>query len=178
MKRHFLARSGREKLLLLAFAGIAAVTWLASTAGRVGVLWRERNSLQAEQELQQTWLANRTAIEARAAEAVHRLEPARTLNGTRLVGELNTLATQAGLSAEVSGQRTERTDQFAFHSAQVSFRRAELGDLVRFYEALAARSPYLGLEQMSLTVDRGAPGQLNASFRVVAAELTPATAAK
>jgi hypothetical protein len=29
------------------------------------------------------------------------------------------------------------------------------------------------LEQMTLTVDRGTPGQLNASFRVVAAELTP-----
>jgi hypothetical protein len=54
----------------------------------------------------------------------------------------------------------------------VSFRRADLGALVRFYEALSARSPYVGLEQMTLTVDRGAPGQLNATFRVVAAELT------
>jgi hypothetical protein len=172
MKRYFLSRSGREKALLLAFAGIAALIWLFSATGRIRVLWQERNSLKAEHETQQTWLANRTAIEARAAAAVHQLDPAQTLNGTRLVGELNALATSAGLSAEVSGQRTERTVQFAFHSAQVSFRRADLGSLVRFYEALSARSPYVGLEQMTLTVDRGAPGQLNATFRVVAAELT------
>jgi hypothetical protein len=134
-------------------------------------MWQEQRSLRAEHEIQQMWLANREAIEAHAAEAVHQLDPAQTLNGTRLVGEINALATQAGLSAEVSGQRTERTTQFSFHTAQVSFRRVELGALVRFYEALAARSPYVGLEQMTLTVDRGAPGQLNASFRVVAAEL-------
>ena len=173
MKRFFLGRSGREKILLLAFAGIAAVVWLLGTLGRTRAMWLERNSLQAEQETQRMWLANRPAIEQRAAEAVRRLEPAQTLNGTRLVGELNKLATQAGLSAEVSGQRTERTTQFAFHSAQVSFRRVELGALARFYEALSTRSPYVGLEQMTLTVDRGAPGQINASFRVVAAELTP-----
>ena len=95
------------------------------------------------------------------------------LNGTRLVGELNTLATQAGLNAEVSGQRTERTSQFAFHSAQVSFRRVPIASLVRFYEALTQRSPYLGLEQVALTLDRGSPGMINATFRVVAAELEP-----
>jgi hypothetical protein len=173
MKRFFLGRSGREKTLLLAFAGIAAVVWLLGTTGRIRALWQESNSLLAEQETQRTWLANRTVIEQRAAGAVRQLDPAQTLNGTRLVGELNTLALQAGLSAEVSGQRTERTVQFAFHSAQVSFRRVELGALVRFYESLSARSPYVGLEQMTLTVDRGTPGQLNASFRVVAAELTP-----
>jgi hypothetical protein len=71
----------------------------------------------------------------------------------------------------VSGQRTERTTQFAFHSAQVNFRRVELAALVRFYEDVAKRSPYVGLEQVSITVDRGAPGTLNATFRVVAAEL-------
>ena len=109
MKRYFLSRSGREKALLLAFAGIAAIIWLFSATGRIRVLWQERNSLQAEHETQQTWLANRTAIEARAAAAVHQLDPAQTLNGTRLVGELNALANSAGLSAEVSGQRTERT---------------------------------------------------------------------
>ena len=29
MKRYFLSRSGREKALLLAFAGIAAIIWLS-----------------------------------------------------------------------------------------------------------------------------------------------------
>ncbi len=173
MKHFYLKRSVREKMLLLAFAGIAAGAWLLGLTGRAQQLWRDGRTLRAEHETQQLWLSNKTAIEARAARAVQQLDPAKTLNGTRLVGELNTLATQVGLAAEVTGQRTERTAQFAFHSAQVSFRRVELGALVKFYEGLAAKSPYIGLEQLSLTTDRGAPGMLNASFRVVAAELTP-----
>lgn len=173
MKKFFFSRSLREKILLLAFLGIAALAWLLSTTGRARQRWQEWASLRVERETQQVWLNGKAAIEARAAKAVQQLEPGKTLNGTRLVGELNNLAMQAGLSAEVSGQRTERTTQFAFHSAQVSFRRVELGALVKFYEALSARSPYIGLEQLSLTTDRGAPGMLNASFRVVAAELNP-----
>lgn len=171
MKRYFLTRTVREQVLVLAFVLLAAGAWLIGGVGRVRDRWLEYRSLRAGQETQAAWLANREAIEQRAAAAVHQLEPAQTLNGTRLVGELNRLATAAGLSAEVSGQRTERTAQFSFHSAQVSFRRADLGALVRFYETLAERSPYVGIEQMTLTNDRGAPGQVNATFRVVAAEL-------
>jgi hypothetical protein len=173
VKRRFLARTLREKLLLLVFVGLVAATWIASVAGRSRVLVAEARAVAATRADQALWLGNRTAIEAAAAQATARLDPARTLNGTRLVGELSALAGQAGLSPEVSGQRSERTTQFAFHSAQVSFRRADLGALVKFYEEVSRRSPYIGLEQVSLAVDRGAPGTLNATFRVVAAELQP-----
>lgn len=171
MKRYFITRSLREKALLVAFVGLGALVWVFSAAGRargVAQEWRSLRSARAEQQL---WLNNRPEIEARAAQATAQLDPARTLNGTRLIGELNALARAAGLAPEVSGQRTERTTQFAFHSAQVNFRRVEIGPLVKFYEELAKRSPYVGLEQVSLAVDRGAPGTLNATFRVVAAEL-------
>ncbi len=173
MKKYFLSRSSREKLLVLALVGVAALAWLFGALGRTRQRWDEWRSLQVERETQQIWLGNQKSIEARAAKAVQQLDPAKTLNGTRLVGELNTLATGAGLNAEVSGQRSERTTQFAFHSAQITFRRADMGSLVRFYQALSQRSPYLGLEQVSLTQDRGAPGMINATFRVVAAELAP-----
>ena len=171
MKRYFLTRSTREKSLLVLFVGIAPLVWIASATGRARGLWQEVASTRADAETQRMWLSNRTAIEEQAARATAQLDPARTLNGTRLVGEMNSLAQAAGLAAEVSGQRTERTTQFAFHSAQVSFRRAEMGALVKFYEELSKRSPYVGLEQVSIAADRAAPGTLNASFRVVAAEI-------
>lgn len=171
MKRYFLTRTVREKALLVAFATLVALAWLLSAAGRARMRWQEWGSLRVSGKEQQLWLANRADIEARAAKATVQLDPAKTLNGTRLVAEMSALAAQAGLTAEVSGQRTERTTQFAFHSTQVSFRRADMGALVKFYEALSARSPYVGLEQVSLAADRGAPGTLNATFRVVAAEL-------
>jgi hypothetical protein len=171
MKRFFLTRSFREKTLLVAFVSLVAIAWLLSGAGRARARLQDWQSLRASGEEQRLWLTNRTEIEARAAKATAQLDPAKTLNGTRLVAEMSSLAAQAGLTAEVSGQRTERTTQFAFHSAQVTFRRAEMNALVKFYEALSARSPYVGLEQVSLAADRGAPGALNATFRVTAAEL-------
>lgn len=171
MKRYFFTRSMREKALLVAFVSMAALAWLISAFGRSRVMAQEWRSTQVAGEEQRQWLSNQADIEAKAAAATAQLDPARTLNGARLIGELNSLAGHAGLSPEVSGQRTERTTQFAFHSAQISFRRAEIGPLVRFYEEISQRSPYIGLEQVSLAVDRGAPGTVNATFRVVAAEL-------
>lgn len=171
MKRFFLTRSLREKVLLTAFVALAALTWFFSALGRARVLGLEWRAGAATLKDQQVWLGNQAEIEARAAQATAQLDAARTLNATRLIGELNSLAQAAGLAPEVSGQRTERTTQFAFHSAQVTFRRVEIGALVKFYEELSKRSPYVGLEQVSLVVDRGSPGTLNATFRVVAAEL-------
>lgn len=171
MKRYFFTRSAREKALVLAFVVLASLAWLLSAVGRTRVFVTEWRSVAAAGAEQQLWLANQAAIEAQAAKATAQLDPTRTLNGARLIGELNTLSSAAGLSPEVSGQRSEPTAQFSFHSAQVSFRRADMGSLVRFYEEVAKRSPYIGLEQVSLAIDRGAPGAVNASFRVVATEL-------
>ncbi|MBA3848732.1 MAG: general secretion pathway protein GspM [Opitutus sp.] len=171
MKRHFLTRTLREKVLVTVFIGFASLTWLFSSLGRGRALAQEWRSAAAAGAEQRMWLANQAPIEAQAARSTGQLDAARTLNGARLIGELNALAGQAGLAPEVSGQRTERTTQFAFHSAQVSFRRADLASLVRFYEEISKRSPYIGLEQVSLAIDRGAPGTVNATFRVVAAEL-------
>lgn len=171
MKRFFYTRTLREKTLLVAFVSLVAIVWLISATGRTRARLADWRSLRSAGEEQRLWMSNRADIEARAAKATAQLDPAKTLNGTRLVAEMSTLAAQAGLTAEVSGQRSERTTQFAFHSAQVSFRRAEMGALVKFYESLSARSPYVGLEQVSLAADRGAPGTINATFRVTAAEL-------
>jgi hypothetical protein len=171
MKRYFLTRSMREKALLVAFVSLASLAWLLSAVGRTRVAVQDARSLAAEAEETRLWLGNKTAIEAQAAKATAQLDPARTLNGARLVGELNALASQAGLAPEVSGLRSERTTQFSFHSVQVSFRRADLGALVKFYEEVSRRSPYIALEQLSLATDRGAPGSLNATFRVFATEL-------
>lgn len=171
MKRYFFTRTLREKALLTAFVALVALAWLFGALGRTRARWQEWSSLRIAGKEQQLWLGNRADIEARATKATAQLDPAKTLNGTRLVAEMSGLASQAGLTAEVTGQRTERTTQFAFHSAQVSFRRVDLAALLRFYEALSQRSPYVGLEQVSLAADRGAPGTLNATFRVTAAEL-------
>ncbi|MBL9214836.1 MAG: general secretion pathway protein GspM [Opitutaceae bacterium] len=173
MKLFFLGRALREKVLLLAFAALALLIWGGRGLARAQAFLAEARAARAELATQRVWLDHGPEIDAKAVAATKNLDPARTLNATRLVGELNELAAQAGLSADISGQRTERTSQFAFHTVQANFRRTELGPLLKFYEALSQRSPYIGLEQFTLAADRANPGQINASFRIVSAELGP-----
>ena len=172
MKTFFLSRVLREKVLLLTFSALALAIWAGQLLGRGGKLWDDWRTTRAEFAAQKIWLQNGPAIDAKAAATTKSLDPAKTLNATKLVGELNTLASAAGLNADISAQRTERTSQFAFHTVQVNFRRADLAALLRFYRDLSRRSPYIGLEQFSLAADRGSPGLLNASLRISSAELS------
>ena len=171
MKRFFLGRVLREKMLLLAFAALALLIWGSQLLSRGQRLAGDWHSARAELATQQVWLENRVAIDAKATAATKSLEPAKTLNAARLVGELNAIAGRAGLTADINSQRSERTSQFAFHTVQINFRKADLGALLKFYGELSQRSPYIGIEQFSLTVDRANPSQLNVSFRAVSAEL-------
>jgi len=171
MKRRYQARSLREKLLILLFAAALAVWWLTLATGRLGRLVQDWRSVSAELASQRAWLDHRAAIEARAAQAAKNLEPARTLDATHLVGEVMALARQAGLAPGIDSPRTQRTPQFAYHTVEVNFRRAELGALVNFYEALNRRAPYLALEQCALSADRANPAQLNASFAIFSVEV-------
>ncbi len=168
MKSFFVAKSLRERVLLLALVGLALAWWGTSILGRLNLTRRDWLSLVAERTEQSLWLKNRNAIAEQAAVAAKQLDPARTLDATQLLAELNQYA--SGLNAEIGAQRTERTSGFAMHSLQVNLRRVDLPGLLRFYQSLAARTPYIGIEQCSLTVDRANPGLLNASFRISAVQ--------
>lgn len=172
MKTFFLSRALREKVLMLLFAALALMIWVSRGLNRGQNLWDDVRDVRTDLATQRLWLKNAPAIAAKAAAATRSLDPARTLSATKLLGELSELAVQAGLKAEISGgQRTERTDQFAFHTVQLNFRKADLGALVNFYRELSKRSPYIGIETFSLEADRTSPGQVNAGFRLVSAEL-------
>lgn len=171
MKSFYLAWTGRERALLLLFALIGLGWWAPSVLGRLGDWRREHHALRAEQQVQDIWLERQGEVEVRAAAAARALDPAKALDAAQAFAELNRLA--AGLNAEIAAQRSERVEQFALHTVQVTIRRADLPALVRFYEQLAARSPYLGIEQCALTVDRASPGLLNAVFRIHSIEALP-----
>jgi hypothetical protein len=171
MKARFLSRTPREKSLVLLFAVVFSAVWLTTAAGRLVQRWQGWHNVSAERTSQRLWLDNRPAIEERAARAVKIFEPGRTMDASHLIGEVAALAGAAGLSAGVDPPRTQNTEQFAYHTVQVTFRRAELGALVNFYEALGRRSPYLALEQCSLIADRANPALLNAVFVIFSVEV-------
>ncbi len=175
MKTFFLKRSPRERFLLLLFVAAAAGVWLVSAAGRLHARWTEGRLAAGRLAAQQFWLEQKPAIDARAAKAGANFDPARTLDATHLVGEVSALAAGAGLSAGVESPRTQRTGQFAYHTVQVAFRRADLAGLVKFYRALGQRAPYLALEECALTANRANPAEIDARFTMFSVEISPRT---
>lgn len=168
MNQFFQTKSLRERLLMLLFVAIAFAWWGSSSLGRFN-LWRhDWSSVREERKTQELWLQNRDSITAQASAAAKTLDPGRTLDALQLLTELNRFS--QGLNAEIGAQRTERTTGFAMHSMQVNLRRVDLAGLLRFYRQLSERAPYIGIEQCTITVDRGSAGALNASFRISAVQ--------
>ena len=171
MKAFFLSRTLRERVLLLVFALIGLGWWGPAALGRLGSLRRELKEYQTDRETQQLWLSRRTEIEARAAAAARTLDPAKTLDASQAFAELTRMT--SGLTAEIGSGRTQQSEQFALNNVQITIRRADMAGLLKFYEQLAARAPYLGIEQCVISADRTNPGQLSAVFRVYSIEALP-----
>lgn len=172
LKAFFLSRLLREKVLLVAFVALGAVMWFSSFSKRAARVTREHSAVVAELAVQKQWLANRATIEAAAVQAVKNLDPQKTLDDTRLVGELSALARQFNLKGMTNDTpQTARSGQFAVHTVLVTLPRANFDDLNRFYVELARRSPYLGIEQFSLAADRANPNLLNAAVKVSSVEI-------
>ncbi len=105
------------------------------------------------------------------------LEPSKTFDATSLVSAITGIAGRSQLPVNTESPRTQKSSQFAVHTMQVTTRRAELAKLIRFYQELASKAPYLGLEQISLQVDRSAPGLVNVTMQIVSVELVAEAAA-
>lgn len=171
LKTYFLGRLLREKVMLALLVALGALMWFSNFSRRAARDWRAQHAVTVELAEQKQWLGNRAAIEAGALQAVKNFDPAKTLDDTRLVGDLSALARENGLKLTNDTPRTERSGSFAIHTVQITIQRAEWEPLKRFYLALARRSPYLGLEQLALAADRTNPAQLNASLRVSSVEI-------
>jgi hypothetical protein len=171
LKAWFLGRLLREKILVFAFVLLGALIWLSSAADGMKANVRRFRAANSDLGTQALWLNNRATIEAAAAEAASHLDPSKTYDATFLVSEVSGMARRAGLSANTEPPRTQRSPQFAIHTLQLTTRRADLGAVLRFYQELAGKAPYLGLEQISVQGDRSAPGMLNATLQVASVEL-------
>lgn len=172
MKAFFLSRLLREKILMLAFVLIGALIWLSGVAERANAQLKAIKVTTTDLDVQQRWLLQRARIEKEATLAIEHLDPSRTFDNVRLQSELNTLARSAGLTNyDVSDSRTSRTSQFAVHSVQFSVRNTNMTALIAFYQLLAQRAPYLGLEEFALASNQANPSQLTANWRVTSIEI-------
>jgi len=177
MKAWFVAKLLREKLLVIGLVLLASIIWLSAATSHLSKARLAFKAAGAELTTQSYWLDNRSTIEGAAAEAAKNLDSTKTKDATFLVAEVMAMAKRAGLAVNTEPPRTLGSAQFAVHTVLVSSRRADMGSVLRFYEELSSRAPYLGLEELSIQGDRGAPGMLNLNLRIASVELirTPAS---
>lgn len=174
MRNWFQSRNRREQLLVTFFIVLGALIWLTSAAGRLRTGWAGWRSTQTELGTQQLWLDRQQEIEASSTSAVRNLDPARTLDATKLVATVTSLASGAGLQPNIDSPVSQRTPQFAYHTIKVTFRRANLPALLKFYDELTKQAPYLNLESVGLQTDRAAAGTLNVTLQVSATQIVKA----
>lgn len=175
IKAYFITRLLREKILLMAFALILVGVWGSSFMTRGGVALRDVRAVSTDLSDQNLWLARKQNIENAARQAIGRLEPGRTLDSTKLLAEVNKIATETGLTSNTTVEDTkseqEPSGQFTVHSLRFTVRKADYGTLVKFYSELQKRTPYIGLEQFTIQADRTNPAQLSAVLKLTSVEV-------
>lgn len=173
LKAWFLNLAARERLLLAVFLVLALAAWLTSFSGRAGAFVRSYRTTSSDLEEHALWLGRRSLIESDAQKAIAKLDPAQTLDGTKLTAEVTRLAALAGLTSnvQVDDTRNDASSQFIVHTLRFSVRKADYVSLVRFYQELQKRSPYIGLEQFALQADPGSAATLTATLRISSVEV-------
>lgn len=173
LRAFFLARALREKLLLVAFIAIGLLWWGSAYLTRAGVFWRDQRSTRVRLTEQAEWIRNRVKIEENAHTAAAKLDQTKTLNAIQLATALQQLANEAGLrNAQLSGQPvTTKSGQFAIHTANYVIRGAEWEPLVKFYEALQKRAPYIAVDQFNLGAAPNNPSQLTLQLKAESVEI-------
>jgi hypothetical protein len=174
LRAYFLTRAVREKLLLVAFVGIAVLWWGSSFATRATTFWQAQRTTTLRLREQAEWIRNENTIKETAKKTASRLDPTKTLSGNQLVTTVSQLANEAGLKGlqTAGGTVTTTSGQFAVHSQEFVIRNVEWETLSKFYEALQRRSPYISLERFTLTAAANNAAQLTLSLKVTSVEIT------
>jgi len=171
MKHLFFQLQPRERVMAAAAAGVAAFLWSTAAWERTRGEWDTTRGLEEVAGIQQGWIGREKEIRAAAAEAMQGLEAGRGYDEARLVAEAVQAAKDAGLSASTDAPKSQKAGKFAIHSLQMNCRRADIGSVVRFYESISPRAPYLALGSFSLQADRGDAGTVSVNMQVTALEL-------
>ena len=171
----FLGRLLREKLLLVAFAGIGLLWWLSAFSTRANAFGLQQRRTTAALKEQQQWLDRKKIIESEAQKVAAQLDPAKTLDATHLHSAMQALVTEAGFKNTRPNPLPDKVSgQFSIHTIEYTIQgldgNAGWMALTKFYAALRDRSPYIVIETFTVNVGQGNAQQHNVLLRVCSFE--------
>ena len=171
MKHLFFSLKPRERLMALLGLVMLAFLWSTGAWGRVRGGWDDWQALEVDAKVQKTWLAKEKELRADAAKALQGLDAGKGYDEAKLVAETIAAAKECGLTPNTEAPKTLKAGRFATHTLQLSCRRAEIANIVKFYQNLAARAPYVALSSLNLQADRGSAGTVSMTAVITALEL-------
>ena len=171
MKHFFFSLKPRERIMALLAIVVAAGLWSTGAWARVNGGWENWRSLEEEAKVQKSWTDKEAEIRKATDLAVQGLDSGHGYDEAKLVAEAVNAAKEAGLSANTESPKTTKAGTFAIHSLQMSCRKADLASVLRFYDSVKTRAPYLAIGQLSLQADRGNAGTVTVKIQVTALEL-------
>ena len=171
MKALFFGLNARERLMALLALGTLAFLWVTAAYGRVNEVWANWTDLEKKAAFHRARFAEEKKIRADVAVAVQGLDEGRGYDKARLVAEAFAAAKEAGLTPSTEAPTTVKAGRFAVHSLQMTCRKADMGSLVKFYEAIRPRAPYLALGNLTIQSDRGKDATITVSMQITALEL-------
>ena len=171
MKHFFFSLKPRERFMALAALLVAATLWSTGAWTRVRGGWDAWRALEEDAVVQKSWLAKEREIRSATALAVQGLDSGHGYDQAKLVAEAVNATKEAGLNANTEAPKTTKAGKFAIHSLQMSCRKADLASVLRFYESVKSRAPYLAIGNLSMTADRGSSGTVTFKATITALEL-------
>ena len=171
MKHFFFSLKARERVMALAALLIAALLWGSGAWARVNEGWEAWRAYEDEALEQKAVLAKEREIRNATAVAVQGLDSGHGFDQAKLIAEAVNATNEAGLSANTEAPKTTKAGKFAVHSLQLSCRKADMAGILRFYDSVKTRAPYLALSQVSLTSERGTAGTVTFKATLTALEL-------
>jgi hypothetical protein len=151
----YLARSLREKILIVCFALLLVGAWFSHFTDQMGAFWREARHTTSELTEQGMWLANRDTIEAAAQQAASKFDPSSTLSDIALTATATNLATDAGLSDIRADEEPDVSNgPFAVHTLHFEIPKADWQALQTFTLSIQKRHPYISIEQFQILGDK------------------------
>jgi hypothetical protein len=171
MKSLFFRLNARERLMALLALGILAFLWTTAAYARVNEVWANWQDLEKKASFHRARFAEEKRIRAEVAVAVQGLDEGRGYDKARLVAEAYAAAKEAGLTPSTDAPTTVKGGRFAVHSLQMTCRKADMASLVKFYEAIRPRAPYLALGNLTIQSDRGKEATVTVNMQITALEL-------
>jgi Tfp pilus assembly protein PilO len=164
----------RERTMLLAFVWIIILGWFGIVYRQLKTLHTEVNEVEHTLKDQTIVLNQRQTISDQLGQMLTRFDKANTIKSNDLFALVAQYASDSNLvNPSVAQQHVGQaaSDIFKINTVSVHFAAASLHDLVHFASKIEARTPYLAIDDLSLTPNLINPLQLDATMRVSSLEL-------